>query len=243
MRFIADVTHVLFDFFGTLVSYSDSRTAQGYRRTHALLASMNIGLNYEEFLVEWSVEASKFDLLTAESRREFSMDEVCTAFLLRFLDHVPSASEISALRLSYMAEWNTGVGYPAETYDTVPLVASRYRLAIITNTHDRDLVPAHLEAMNLAAYFDAVVTSVDVGWRKPHPAIYERAFRDLGISPAQAIYVGDSYEPDYVGSLSLGMLPFLIDPASRHDVPAWNRLRSIGELPQRLGMAGGKVGG
>ena len=48
-----------------------------------------------------------------------------------------------------------------------------HRLAVVTNTHHPTLVPDHLDAMGLSPHIDAVITSVEVGWRKPHPAIYE----------------------------------------------------------------------
>jgi len=40
-------THVLFDFFGTLVEYSPSRTDQGYDRSFSLLRDAGLRLGYE----------------------------------------------------------------------------------------------------------------------------------------------------------------------------------------------------
>ncbi len=38
------MTVVFFDFFGTLVDYSPSRTEQGYHRTHASLDELGVDL-------------------------------------------------------------------------------------------------------------------------------------------------------------------------------------------------------
>jgi epoxide hydrolase-like predicted phosphatase len=59
-----------------------------------------------------------------------------------------------------------------------------------TNRYDRAL---------LAALFDGVVISGEVGMRKPTPEIYERGARAVGLAPAQCVFVDD--------------LPFNLDPA------------------------------
>jgi putative hydrolase of the HAD superfamily len=43
---------ILFDFFGTLVSYSPSRIDQGYPRCHEFLREHGSALSYRDFLTE-----------------------------------------------------------------------------------------------------------------------------------------------------------------------------------------------
>jgi len=52
---------------------------------------------------------------------------------------------------------------------------------------------------------DAVVTSLDVGYRKPHPAIFEAAIREAGCPAAACIMVGDSEIKDIQPAVALGM--------------------------------------
>jgi phosphoglycolate phosphatase len=49
-----------------------------------------------------------------------------------------------------------------------------------------------LEKTGLAPFFDAVVTSDQVGRRKPHPEPFLHACRALGVAPGEAAVVGDS---------------------------------------------------
>jgi putative hydrolase of the HAD superfamily len=230
-------THVLLDFFGTLVDYSASRTEQGYARSHALLLSLGADLSYDQFLQAWSAESSGYDERSALDDSEFSMEEVSAVFLARVLNREPDGAEIAALVDTYLAEWNTGVVYPATTSETVDALASRFRLAVVTNTHQADLVPKHLSAMGIADRFEAVVTSVEVGRRKPHPAIYAETLGRLGIPASNAIFVGDDYQADYAGPRAAGMAAFLIGASAREEVPGDNRLTSLAELPERLGLA------
>jgi len=230
----ARVTHVLLDFFGTLVDYSPSRVGQGYRRTHALAGSLGVDLPYGEFLAETDAEFARFDARSQLANREFSMQEMMEALLSRLLGRAPAPDRVTALVDSYIAEWNGGVVYPATTAPVINALASQFRLAVVTNTHQADLVPSHLTALGIAARFDLVVTSVELGWRKPHPRIYAETLRRLGIAAPQAIFVGDTFTADYAGPRAAGIAALLLDPAGRADIPAEHRLDSLTELPAAL---------
>jgi len=228
------VTHVLLDFFGTLVSYSPSRTEQGYRQAHAVACALGARVDYRGFLAAWAQESARLDERSAADNSEFSMAEAAAAVLARLLGRVPSAAQSADLASAYLREWNAGVSYPPGVPELVAGLARQFRLAVVTNTHQADLVPAHLAAMRIDHHLAAVVTSVEVGWRKPHPAIYAAALRRLDADPAQVAFVGDTYDADYAGPRAAGMTAFLIDPGHRHDIPAGHRLASLADLPARL---------
>lgn len=101
-----------------------------------------------------------------------------------------------------------------EKYDDVDptleaLVESGYRLGVISNaTHE---LPERLEALGIAAYFDAITYSWEVGEEKPSTRIFEVALGRLSASRERSVHVGDSYEADVVGSRAVGMTPMLID--------------------------------
>lgn len=230
------VTHLLLDFFGTLVSYSPSRTEQGYHATYALVRSMGASVDYPGFLQAWAAESALFDERSDVDDSEFSMDQVAAAYLTRTLRRDPDPPQISMFVEAYLSEWNSGVGYPPDIAELVGALAGSFRLGVVTNTHHADLVPGHLSAMGIAHHFDAVVTSVEVGWRKPHPAIYATALRRLGIIAQNAVFTGDSHAADYAGPVAAGMTAFLIDPDEQSGVPADRRLRSLHDLPERLAI-------
>jgi putative hydrolase of the HAD superfamily len=52
--------------------------------------------------------------------------------------------------------------------------------------------------------------------------------------PGDALFVGDSFDPDYVGPRALGMRALLIDPEGRAPVPVADRLASVLELRGRI---------
>jgi putative hydrolase of the HAD superfamily len=59
--------------------------------------------------------------------------------------------------------------------------------------------------MGVAERLDFSVFSSEVGMRKPHPAIFERALAALGVEPQRALFVGDRLYEDVRGAGELGM--------------------------------------
>lgn len=225
---------VLLDFFGTLVDYDPSRTAQGYERTHAELAAIGVDLGYTDFLARWDDAAARFDAASDVDDHEFSMTDLGTAFLGEALRRPPRVGEIDAVVTTYLADWNQGVrpieGVPA----LLRSLADGHRLAVVTNTHSPTLVPDHLDAMGVSDCFEAVITSVEVGWRKPHRAIYEATLAALQVEAGDCTFVGDTRRPDYIGPRSMGMRALLIDPEEQHAIPSADRITSVLDLPARL---------
>jgi putative hydrolase of the HAD superfamily len=231
-------SHILFDFFGTLVTYAPYGPDHDFGRSHRLLGGMGGVQEYGEYLALWSATESRFEREADRTGREFSMRDVTAEFLRLALAREPAPAETAAMARAYVADWETCVRYLPGLEEMLAGLRSRYRLAVVSNTDDPDLVPALLEAMGVRPYFDAVLLSVDVGWRKPHPAIFSSALGELGIEPGDAVFVGDSYRPDYLGPTRAGIRSFLIDPDRRTEVPDHARLSSVFDLPSALSADG-----
>lgn len=61
----------------------------------------------------------------------------------------------------------------------------------------------------IARYIDGVISSLDEGFRKPHPAIFEAALKLAGFSPEEAIILGNSERNDIAPAVALGMRAIL----------------------------------
>ena len=82
-------------------------------------------------------------------------------------------------------------------------------LAVVSNFDSR--LPPLLEAMGLAAFFDAVVCSGEAGVAKPDPAVFAHALAALGVEASEALHVGDNREADYDGARGAGVEALLVD--------------------------------
>jgi len=84
--------------------------------------------------------------------------------------------------------------------------AAGLRLGAVANhPYGAAAVEAELCSANLREFFDAVTVSADVGWLKPHPEIFFAALAALGVTPDEAVMVGDSLSVDVKGAMMIGM--------------------------------------
>ncbi len=80
------------------------------------------------------------------------------------------------------------------------------KLGLVSNALDPGwLLHRDLEQMGVEQRLDFSVFSSEVGKRKPHPAIFERALEALGVAPANALFVGDRLYEDVRGGGEVGM--------------------------------------
>jgi putative hydrolase of the HAD superfamily len=83
----------------------------------------------------------------------------------------------------------------------------KYKLAVVTNTSvskENDIKKA-LQTIGLAGYFDAIVTSVDVGHEKPDERIFRVALKRLRVKPAETVMVGNRIKTDILGANKVGI--------------------------------------
>ncbi len=124
--------------------------------------------------------------------------------------------------------------------DAAPLVESlggRYKIGLVTNG-----LPAtqddKLKLSGLAGMFDAVSISGEVGASKPDRAIFEDTLRELGVSPAEAVFIGDRPERDIEGARRMGIRSVWINrygEALGPDSPRPDaEIASLSELPALL---------
>ena len=94
--------------------------------------------------------------------------------------------------------------------DALPVLAELrghgLKLGLVSNAFDPGwLLHRDLEHMGLAERLDFSVFSSEVGVRKPHPAIFERALEALEVEPERALFVGDRLYEDVRGAAEVGM--------------------------------------
>jgi putative hydrolase of the HAD superfamily len=111
---------------------------------------------------------------------------------------------------------------------------SRGLILGLTSNVERDLA-ATINELGLPSWLDIVVTSLDAGFSKPQPEIFEEALRRAGLQPSQAIYVGDQYQIDCVGADRAGMKGILLDRGGYfNEITGCPRIRSLAELTAYL---------
>lgn len=108
------------------------------------------------------------------------------------------------------------------------LDAAGIAVGVVSNADGR--IAEALERAGLAAHLRVVVDSTVVGVAKPDPAIFDHALQPLGVSAAQAWYVGDTVAYDAAAADAAGLLSWIVDHPGLHTVAHPRRVRSLAEL-------------
>ncbi len=233
------IRDVVFDFYGTLVEYRPDKVVDpDERRAHALLAARGIRLGFDEFCAGLYRAIDDHEREARRTLREPHMHDIARAFLAgHTAGELPPglAEEFSAV---FCEEWGSSATAVEGLGGLLDALGQRYRLSIVSNTFCPPLVHATLARLGIGARFAAVRTSAELGIRKPHAGIFEAALEGLGATAGEALYVGDSYGPDYLGATAAGLRALLIDPWGQHPVPESDRIRRLADLPKVLARMG-----
>jgi REG-2-like HAD superfamily hydrolase len=103
-----------------------------------------------------------------------------------------------------------------------------FELAVISNWDSH--LPHLLDSLRLSPFFRVVSVSAIEATGKPSPEIFRRTCLRLGVSPGEALHIGDSPLDDVAGAEGAGLSALLLDREDRHAGVA-RRIRSLGELP------------
>jgi len=150
-----------------------------------------------------------------------------------------------ALLLSWETEyWDTVKAHTAlfpETTHVLRALNNRFHVALITNTQGQPASAAHrLNAFTgLERYFRLVIVAGEDGIPpKPDPLPFKLCAQSLGVAPSEAVYVGDDWRNDVLGSRNAGLHPVWLRhesvqrnwPDTPMDVPIITRLDQVFEL-------------
>ncbi len=114
----------------------------------------------------------------------------------------------------------------------IELLAEIHRLGlrnvVASNTYWRDAESywEDFRQLGMAEHVDGIITSVDAGHLKPHPAVFEMAMRWAAVTAQHCVVIGNREENDIEPALALGMRTILVHPddprpgASRADAVA-----------------------
>ena len=210
------LTDLIFDFFGTLVSYTHGMAPDAsYGTTHRLLLDCGFSVEYDVFIRELNQVFEHLDQQAKATCVEYHSYEAGRMFFSTCFGREAPTDVLEHFIDTFSMEWNRGTIFYPEIKPFISRLAARYRLSIITNAHYPPLVARNLAAMGITDYFAHVLTSVEFGVRKPDPHIFRDALRRLSISPHAATYVGDSFDDDYRGAAAAGIRCILVDPGRR----------------------------
>ncbi|ADP10168.1 nucleotidase [Erwinia sp. Ejp617] len=146
-----------------------------------------------------------------------------------------TAHSLNSGFLAAMAELCTPLPGAVELLNALK---GKVKIGIITNGFTA-LQQARLEHTGFSGYFDLLVISEQVGYAKPHPAIFGYALNHMANPPRnRVLMVGDNPDSDILGGINAGMATCWLNQDHRSKPqginPDW-QVSSLTELQTLLG--------
>jgi len=225
---------VAFDIGNTLVRYTSPLNWKALYRPALLEVMDRCGVeNTEERVLLASRVLSKYN--TRENLREHEVDSQVIFEEVFQLWHVP-ADRIPSAKDAFYGYFQQGaVCFPEAEGTLKSLLESGLGLGALTDVaYGMDNRYSLRDIAPVRAYFHTILTSVDVGFRKPHPAGYLQLAKALHIMPSEMGYVGDE-EKDIAGANRVGAVSICIDRAGgRPDFGQRYTISTLSQLVQLL---------
>ncbi len=233
---------VTFDFWSTLFVDSRGREREQLRGTlldDALLAAGH-AVSGERLVTGLSAAWDHFDVVWAREHRTPPCSELVDAILTELRVQLPEeplarlVERFERLVLDVPPEPMPGAAY------TVPLLADRFRLAVICDTgySPGSVLRQLLDKHDLLGYFEYTYFSNEHGISKPDPRAFLHVLEELDVRPSEAAHVGDIQRTDIAGAQAAGMAAVHFVGANNKDVAHSTAdiiVSHFEELPRALG--------
>ena len=211
-------TTVIFDLFDTIVNFNFShlpsidlkgvRSRTTSHEVYSVFAGYYPGITLAEFYPYFIESYHQFQDMKLIESREFPNRDRFKLMLRNMSIPIDSSAELAADEMvrAHMEGLARAVEFPEENENALDNVRSKgYRMAIISNFDYAPMAYSLIGKFRIGRYFEKIVISEEVGWRKPKPIIFTRAMELLSIKPEEALFVGDNFRADICGAKGVGM--------------------------------------
>lgn len=197
------VKGILLDLDNTLYEHAPCHRA-GIGAAWALYRQRIAPISFDEF-------HTNYRRADAHVKRDKPTQAACHSRLLYFQTMIEAACGRTDGMLALLFErvyWRGYISamrlYPEARRFLERAHAQSVRVCIITNL-TAAIQFAKIRYLRLEPFIDFVVTSEEAGVEKPHPHIFEIAFRKLGCAPREILMIGDDAREDIAGAAALGI--------------------------------------
>lgn len=209
---------IIFDLFDTLINFNRSRlpeveldgtqTKSTSRAAYKIFCRFYKNVGFKDFYNAFMESYIEFNKIKEKEHREFPSRERFKLMISKMGIALDSRSDgmVDDMVSAHMEGIAGAMEFPEKNRKTlIQLKEKNPRLAIISNFDHAPTAYGLLDKFGIRNYFERILISEEIGWRKPKADIFLEALGLLRVKPEDAIFIGDSYEADVVGSKGVGM--------------------------------------
>nr|WP_321496596.1 HAD family hydrolase [uncultured Methanolobus sp.] len=199
------VKGMIFDCYRTLIDIStDESSFYTYDTVSKWLKYHGVVIDAFQLKDEYKSRASSMAESTGEAHPEIKVEDVfasiCRDFAIWDVDSEKLGAESSILFRSASLR-------KLEAYPQSIRLLEKYRdlPKCIVSNGQRVFSEPELRFLGFHQYFDHIIFSSDLGYKKPDKRIFEKALKLLGLKAGEVISIGDTPENDMFPPQELGM--------------------------------------
>jgi putative hydrolase of the HAD superfamily len=197
---------VIFDYIGTLVNCRNYTMEASKQKLYNALVAEGFFFSEENFLDAYNLSHEKYRKIRYEELREVT-NAVWVADALCRLGFAVKADDVrvkAALNVFFQDFIDT-LTLREGARELVKQARELCKVALISNFTYAPVIYKSLRKVGLSEFFNVVVVSEEVGWRKPSSQIFEYALNKLQIQASGTVYIGDSPNEDIRGAKQVGL--------------------------------------
>jgi len=219
-----------FDLFNTLITVEPQALDEAVTRLTAHLRQSGLTVEHEAFTRDHRRAALQFVEATRRDGREtHNRFWISAALAQQGFDVAPDDSRIAGAVEAYFSAFLDLCHLIPGTREMLENLRERYRLGLLSNFTHGPAARSIMELLGLTAFFEVLLISGEVGYRKPHPLVFNRLAQELGARAGETLYIGDDPLADIDGAGKAGLRP------------VWMTYVRDRNLPLAPGMAPGQA--
>jgi len=197
---------VIFDFIGTLVHCKNYNMVDSEVKLYSALLSEGFGVEKDRFLGAYKEAHQKYRKIRYEMFREVTNAVwVSEALCSVGFKTTPEDSGVKAALNIFFEDFLSTLEICKGAEQLLVQTAQQYRVGLISNFTYAPVIYRCLQKTGIHSYFNAVVISDEVAWRKPSSKIFYDTLNRLGVQAHEAVFVGDSPLEDIKGANESGL--------------------------------------
>lgn len=202
---------VIFDFIGTLIEVKGYNLEESTMKLCRAIAEEGFNVDPKCFLDAYSSAHEKYQVVRYQELIEVT-NAVWIAEALNNLGF-NTDSEDTRIRTAvnvFFKDYLNSLRLRSCTREMLQKTSVDYKMGLISNFTYAPVIHAGLRKLCINHFFNVILVSEDVGWRKPHRQIFETALKRLKVDAEETVYVGDSPQEDIRGAKTVGMKTIFI---------------------------------
>ncbi len=214
------ITAIGFDLFNTLITVNPDALPDATARLVRHLRSSGFSFEEKPFIAAYRGAALRFLEESKQSGIEtHNSIWISAALASQGQDVPPDDPRIwEAVDDYFTAFYEKGRRIPG-TRDMLSTLKEDYALALLSNFTHGPAAREILDRLSLTPFFEAILISGDLGYRKPFPIVFDKLVEKLGTPREQILFIGDDPEADVGGALQAGLNPAWMTYVQDHNLP------------------------